>query len=341
MIISPRIVELELCHTFTIARASSGDDVSRVVICELSNGDIDALGEVRPSAYYGESPESVVATLRRLSPWLEGRSPAAYRTLLEEAAEELGEERAALCALDLAVHDWAAKKLGVPLHALFGISPARLPETSFTIGIDSLEGMLEKLREVSEEGFTILKIKLGTPDDLDIVRALRKETSATIRVDANCAWEVQETIEKSRELAALGVEFIEQPLPADALDAMEEVCAKSALPVYADENSVTAADIPRLQGRFHGINIKLVKCGGLLPALRMIELARALGFKIMLGCMVESSISATAAAHIAPLVDAVDLDGPLLITNDPYTGVTYSGSRMRLPVEPGIGVVPR
>jgi L-alanine-DL-glutamate epimerase-like enolase superfamily enzyme len=337
MKVSLHTEELRLRHTFTIARGS--EDASTVVVLELERDGITGLGEARPTGYYGQSEGAVMRAVESLAPWLRGADPLPYRHLLAEAEARLGDDRAALCALDLAVHDWVGKKLGLPLHRLLGLDPERLPLTSFTIGIDALERMVEKLRLAA--GHSVIKIKLGTPDDVEIVRALRRETRATLRVDANCAWGPREAIEKSQELAALGVELIEQPLPPTELDAMEEVRAKSALPLIADENSVVPSDVPRLAGRFDGINVKLVKCGGILPALRMVETARALGLRIMFGCMIESSITATAAAQIGALADYLDLDSPLLITNDPYRGVLYEGGRLRLPAGPGLGVARR
>jgi L-alanine-DL-glutamate epimerase-like enolase superfamily enzyme len=337
MKLTTRVIKLKLRHTFTIARGS--EDVSPVLAAELDHDGIQGLGEARPTKFYGESNESVERALAAISPWLERAEPLPYRHFLEAAAAKLGGNRAALCALDLAAHDWAGKKLGAPLHRLLGLDPARLPPTSFTIGLDSVDRMVEKLRLARD--LPIIKIKLGTPRDLEIVRALRRETRAVLRVDANCAWSPGETIEKSRELAALGVEFIEQPLPPAELGAMEEVYAKSALPLIADESSVVPEDVPRLSGRFHGINIKLVKCGGIQPALRMVELARAFGLKVMFGCMIESSLAATAAAQIGALADYLDLDSPLLITNDPFRGVEYERGRLRLPGGPGLGVTPR
>lgn len=310
-----------------------------MVIAELDHDGIVGIGEACPNRYYNETPESIVDALAAQKAWLATRSPLGYTHFLEEAEEKLAECRGALSCLDLAVFDWVGKKLGQPLYRLFGLDLNRSPSTSYTIGIDSVENMVVKIREAA--GFPIIKIKLGTPDDIEIVRALREQTEAVFRVDANCGWSVQEAIEKSKELAALGVEFIEQPLPANQLEAMEEVYAKSALPLVADENSVGPADVVHLRGRFHGINIKLVKCGGLLPAMRMVHLARTFGLKLMLGCMVDSSVSATAAAHLGPMMDYLDLDGPLLITNDPYRGVEYIDARPVPPDVPGIGVALR
>ncbi|MBI4605932.1 MAG: dipeptide epimerase [Planctomycetes bacterium] len=336
-----RVEELRLRHTFTISRGSQ--DLVPVVIAEVESdgrdGGIVGTGEASPSSFYGEDAASVRAALEALEPWLAGADPRCFHHVLEEAAARLGKARGALCALDLALHDLAGRLLGLPLHRMLGLDPARVPGTSFTIGIDALDVMVSKLREA--RGYPIIKIKLGTPRDLEVVRALRRETSAVFRVDANCAWTARETIEKSRELKALGVEFIEQPLPPAELEAMEEVHAKAELPVVADESSVVPEDVPGLRGRFHGINIKLVKCGGILPALRMIHLARTFGLKVMIGCMIESSVACTAAAQIGPLVDYLDIDGPLLITNDPYRGVEYRGGELKLPAGPGLGVVRR
>jgi len=338
MKLATRIEQLRLRHTFTISRSSR--DVVPVVITELTHDGITGVGEASPNSFYGDSPEGVQATLSHLGDydWLETIDPLCYHNVLDEAAARLGEDRAALSAFDLALHDWVGRKLGLPLYRLLGLDPARLPCTSLTIGIDTIENMVAKLREAS--GYPVIKIKLGTGNDVEIVRALRKETRATFRVDANCSWTAKETIEKSQELKALGVEFIEQPLPPDQLEAMEEVHAKSALPLISDENSVVPDNVPDLRGRFHGLNIKLVKCGGLFPALRMIHLARAFGLELMIGCMIESSVACTAAAQIGPLVDYLDVDGPLLITNDPYRGVEYDKGRLKLPERPGLGIVP-
>jgi L-alanine-DL-glutamate epimerase-like enolase superfamily enzyme len=294
-------------------------------------------GEASPSSFYRETPEGVRDAILDLGCWLSGASPFHYTHVLEEAEERLGKSKAALCALDLALHDWIGRKAGMPLYRLWGLDPARVPTSSFTIGIDTIEKMVEKIREVPD--FPVIKIKLGRSNDLEMVKALRAETKAVFRVDANCAWTVRETIEKSRELAALGVEFIEQPLPRERLEEMAEVHAKSALPVLADESSVVPGDIPALPGKFHGINIKLVKCGGLRPAMRMIHLARAFGLKIMIGCMIESSVCCTAGAQLGPLVDYLDLDGAALITNDPYRGMDFNKGRLKLPEGPGLGVV--
>ncbi len=328
---------LELRHTFTISRESQ--DTSQTVLLALEHDGVTGWGEASPSSFYGHTVDSVRAAIESVAPVLERADPLRFAHVLDELLEPLGGDRAALCAIDLALTDWAAKKLGAPIHRLLGLDPARSPRTSFTIGISSIEHMQEKVREAA--GFPILKVKLGTGDDLAIIRALRQVTDATFRVDANCAWDADETIEKSRELEALGVEFIEQPLLPDRLEEMERVHRESALPVIADESSITPEDVPALAGRFHGINIKLVKCGGLLPAIRMVHVARALGLRVMIGCMIESSVGISAGAQIAPLLDYLDLDGAILTRNDPFEGVEIDGGRLVFPTRNGHGAVRR
>jgi L-alanine-DL-glutamate epimerase-like enolase superfamily enzyme len=330
-----RTADLRLRHTFTISRSSR--DVVRTVIVEVESDGIVGYGEASPSAYYGHTPESVAASLERARPILERADPLRWRSLIADLAP-LG-DRAAIAALDIAIHDWAGKRLGLPLHRILGLDPARMPPSSFTIGIDTTERMVEKAREAAR--FPILKVKLGTSRDLEIVGALRKATGATIRVDANGAWTPAEAVERSKALRDLGVEFIEQPLPADSIEAMAEVRRASALPLYADESAVTARDVPALAGRFDGIVVKLVKCGGILGALRMMEVARAVDLKVMIGCMIESSISISAAAQIGPLADHLDLDGAILIANDPFEGAANEHGTMILPEGAGLGVRPR
>lgn len=337
MKLTTRVERLHLRHTFRISRGA--EDTSEVVIAEIEHEGVTGLGEASPSEYYGETPRSVEESLRGISRWLSGEKPEHFRHVLDDARSRLGPARGALCALDLALMDWNGKKLGWPLHRFLGLDPARVPPTSFTIGIDSIPRMVEKLRETGD--WPVIKVKLGTAEDLEIVRALREHSSARFRVDANCAWTAAEAIEKSRELASLGVELIEQPLPPDRLDDMERVRRESALPVFADENAVVPEDVPGLAGKFHGVNIKLVKCGGILPAIRMVHLARTLDLRVMFGCMIESSIACTAAAQLGPLADHMDIDGPLLITDDPYRGVEYSRGAVRLPGGPGLGVEKR
>lgn len=336
MRIQARIEELRLRHTFTISRGSQ--DLVPTVVVTLESDGLTGYGASTPSRFYGFDAESVVKALESLSPWLEGRDPGNYQSLLADAAVQLPENPQALCALDLAAHDWAAKRLGVPLHRLFGLDAARVPPTCYTIGLDTIPRMIDKMEEFRD--FPIFKIKLGVDNDIEILRALRERTDAVFRVDANCAWTPDEALKKAAAMRDLGVEFIEQPLKPEDLEAMPELFERSPLPLMADENAVLPADIPRLAGRFHAINIKLVKCGGIQPALRMIALARAYGMKIMIGCMIESSVGCAAAAQIGPLVDYLDIDGMLLIDNDPFTGLAVERGEPLLTEAPGLGVRP-
>ena len=225
-------------------------------------------------------------------------------------------EPAAEAAIDMALRDLAGKRLGAPLWELLGIDPRPTPPTSFTIGLDTPEVVARKVREAGD--FEILKIKLGSDEDRAVLEAVRDVTDRPVRVDANEGWTLEEARERLEWLAGMGVELVEQPLPADQLDESRELRRLSPLPIVADESVHRAADIPRLAEAFDGINIKLMKCGGLGEALRMIHVARAHGMKVMLGCMIESSLAVTAAAHLSPLVDWADLDGNLLVTNDPF-----------------------
>ena len=212
----------------------------------------------------------------------------------------------------------------------------KLPATDYTIGIDTIERMTAKLQEYA--GWPIYKIKLGTPGDLEIIRTLRRHTDAVFRVDANCGWTVAETIANARALRELGVELIEQPLPAGDWEGMAEVFRRSALPVVADESCRIESDVDRCAGCFHGVNVKLVKCGGMTPARRMIARARQLGLRVMLGCMTESTVGISAMAQFLPLADYADLDGPLLLARDPATGVTIERGRVIFADENGCGV---
>jgi L-alanine-DL-glutamate epimerase-like enolase superfamily enzyme len=239
----------------------------------------------------------------------------------------------------MALYDLAGKRLGVPLYELLGLDPRKTPQTSFTIGLASPDEVVRKVREAS--AYAVLKVKLGSGEDREVLEAVRDTTDRPLRVDANEGWTLEGARERLDWLAKLGVELVEQPLPADQLEQTRELRRLSPLPLYADESVHRAADIPRLAEAFDGINIKLMKCGGLGEALRMIAVARAHGMKVMLGCMIESSLAVTAAAHLTPLVDLADLDGHLLLAEDPFVGVGVEDGRLVLPDTPGLGVTPR
>jgi L-alanine-DL-glutamate epimerase-like enolase superfamily enzyme len=263
--------------------------------------------------------------------------PAAFADAAARAA--VPGQRSAQAAVDTALHDLAGQRFGAPLYEVLGLDPRTTPETSFTIGLDSPDVVVEKVKEAA--AYPILKVKMGSDDDRAVLTAVRDSTRQRLRVDANEGWTPDGALERLEWLARLGVELVEQPLPEAQIEETRALRRASPLPFYADESVHTAEDIPRLAGAFDGINVKLMKCGGIAEALRMIAVARAHGMKVMLGCMIESSVAITAAAHVSPLVDTADLDGNLLLEEDPFEGVRVEGGRLVLPDAPGLGVKPR
>jgi L-alanine-DL-glutamate epimerase-like enolase superfamily enzyme len=320
---------LPLVHTFTIARSS--ETFARSVIAHLGWRDLEGLGESAPSERYGESVAGIVALLESRPPL--GDDPYALEALLADLPP------GARCALDTALHDLIGKDAGRPLWQLLGLDPSRTPVTSFTIGIDTPERMLEKLDEIADH--PVIKVKLGFPGDVEVLAAMRQRYTGVLRVDANEAWTPEQTVANLHELERHGVEFCEQPIPAGTPERLRWIRERARVPLVTDEDSRDARDLPALAGCVDGINIKLVKCGGIRAALAMIATARALGLRIMLGCMVESAILTTAAAHLSPLVDWADLDGPFLTASDPFSGVTYERGKLVLPTTPGLGVAAR
>ena len=326
--------DLPLRHVFTISRESIA--VQPTLIVELEEDGFRGYGEATTNTFYGATFENMTAALEAVRGELERRTLDDPTQLWADLHPTLKLHPFAQCALDQAAHDLWGKKLGRPVYKLWGLSAENLPRTNYTIGIDRLETMVMKMGEFPD--WPIYKIKLGTKHDLMIVRELRQHTPAIFRVDANCGWTADETIRNARKLQPLGVEFIEQPLPADRWDDMRRVCAESVLPIIADESCQVEADVDRCVGHFHGINIKLVKCGGLTPARRMIARARQLGLQVMVGCMTESSVGISAIAQLLPLLDYVDMDGAVLLAKDIATGVTIKKGVCHFAQENGCGV---
>ncbi|MBT3270494.1 dipeptide epimerase [Candidatus Poribacteria bacterium] len=325
------VVTLRLTHPFRIARTGA-DDVRQVVHVRVGDG----IGEAAPHPYYGESVDTVRVAVDRYA--------AALRDLPDDAPVEramrlvdasFGGNASARAALESALWDAMARRYAAPLWRLWGADPAEMPPTSFTIGIGSPEEMQRKATEAAD--YSILKVKLGTPRDRDIIAALRDVTDKPVRVDANTAWTPKEAVRACEWLADSGVELVEQPVKAADLDGMRFVRERSPLPIIADESVRTAADVTQLAGRVDGINIKLAKCGGPTEALSMIRLARVHGLQVMVGCMIESSVGIATMAQLAPLVDYVDLDGNLLIDNDPYRGPPIADGVLALQDAPGNG----
>jgi L-alanine-DL-glutamate epimerase-like enolase superfamily enzyme len=303
----------------------------------LTRDGVTGVGEGAPIPRYNESAaDAERALLAAREPILSG-DPWRLETLLDAAFRRLEGQYAARAALDIALHDWVGKRLGIPVYRLFGLDPASTPLTTFSIGIDTPEATREKVREAAE--FPVLKVKVGLDTDEATIEAVRSLTGKPLRVDANEGWKEKEAaIRKIEWLASRGVEIVEQPLPAARLEEAAWVSARSPIPVFADEACLRASSIPALAGAYHGVNVKLDKAGGLREALRMIHTARACGLKVMIGCMISSSASTTAAAHISPLADFADLDGHLLVANDPWDGVAVRDGRLVLPERPGLGL---
>lgn len=323
-------------HVFTIAHGSI--DLQENLIVELIDGEHHGYGEGATLNYYGITPDAMRRDLEAARSQIEGARWTRPEELWDALLPTLGHNRFALCALDQAAHDLWGKRLGKPVHELWGLTldAQALPLSNYTIGIDPIEKMIAKMREFGD--WPIFKIKLGTKYDLDIVRALREHTRATFRVDANTAWSVEETLRNAEVLKTLDVEFIEQPLPADRIDEMPRLLRESALPLMADESCIVEDDVAKCAGKFHGVNIKLTKCGGLTPARRMIDEARRLGLKVMVGCMTESTIGISAIAQLLPLIDYVDMDGAVLLAADVADGVRVERGAAKFPPTPGCGI---
>jgi L-alanine-DL-glutamate epimerase-like enolase superfamily enzyme len=335
---SVSVKRLTLKHTWTIARNSS--DYKDNVFVRIERDGVAGWGEAAPNIRYGESAEKTLAVLEQARPLLESGDWFEYVDLRRRWETFTKDQTCAGAALDMAVLDWVGRRLNVPLYQLFGLDRNKAPVTTFSIGIDTPDVVRQKVREAAE--FPVLKIKVGRDNDAEILAAVRDVTNCPLRVDANEGWRDKQTaLDKIRWLQDLGVELIEQPMPAAMLEESAWLRDRVDIPILADEAVKRVADIPKLAQAYDGINIKLMKSGGIQEALRMIHVARALGLKIMLGCMIASSVSITAAAHLSPLIDYADLDGNLLIANDPFTGVTVDRGRLVLPAGPGLGVTER
>ncbi len=335
--IETEIVRLKLRHTWTTTMSSS--EHRDVLYVRYVRDGLTGRGEGAPIVRYNESAGSARKAVESVAPLLAAAEPRHFAEVMRLVFERISGEWAAKAAIDIALLDWVGQKLGVPIHGLFGLDPRQAPVTTFSIGIDTPETIREKVREA--EAYPVLKIKVGLASDEAVIEAVRSVTRKPLRVDANEGWkDKEEAVRKIRWLEKQGVEMIEQPMPAAMLEEMKYVRAKVNIPVVADEACLHPADIPRLAPYFDGVNVKVDKCGGLLEAHRMLEMARALGLKTMLGCMVSSSVAITAAAHLSPLAGYADLDGNLLIANDPFRGVRVENGRLVLPERPGLGVTP-
>ncbi|WP_435197078.1 dipeptide epimerase [Natronomonas sp. EA1] len=334
---------LELEEPFTIARGTQ-ETVENVVVRIEDDGEV-GLGAAAPSTHYGETADTVEAVLPRLFEALDRLdSPLEFERAHAEMAHVINDNPAAKAAVDIALHDLAAKQLGVPGYRLLGLDPAETVTSSFTVGLADTPAMRRKAEDAVAAGYDTLKVKLGTGHDLKIMDAIRTAApDATVRVDANEAWSPREAVSKIEALVAYDVEFVEQPVAAENHEGCKYVYERAALPIAADESCLTATDIPRVAEMADIANAKLMKTGGVRPAVKLLHTAKAHGLETMLGCMIETNLAIAAGVHLSPLLDYADLDGSLLLADDPYGGPTFEGGHIDLTdvTRPGLGTFPR
>jgi len=341
MRLSTQRITARLRYPFRIARAgsSSGDgtEITRILVT-LEHAGITGLGEAVPVPYYGHSLESIESAIASASGLL-GDDPADIDGIIDRLLDRFDDQRAAVSGIDSALHDWLGKRRSLPVWKLLGLDPAKTPPTSMTIGIDSLDLLPEKVAQA--EAFKVLKIKVGTDADVETLTALRRlAPNKTIRVDANCGWPPADIVARIEKILPFGIEFVEQPTKAGEYAAVRSAreALQGRIPLIADEDSVRPSDVPKLDGVYDGINVKLSKCGGIREALRMIRDARSRSMRVMLGCMTETSLGVSAAAHIASLVDYADIDGHLLLAEDPFAGLALKDGLVIPGTEPGLGI---
>jgi L-alanine-DL-glutamate epimerase-like enolase superfamily enzyme len=333
-------IDLKLKHPFRISRSVT--ESKKNVIVQIDKG----IGEAAPSAYYGENAETVIECLERVKDQIGDDSfraslqdkPFQIESILSKLNKKITGNFSAKAGIDIALHDLMGKRLNIPVYKLLGLNGKIPLVTSYTIGIDTPEKMKEKTKEAKD--FLIYKVKVGVENDIEMVKAVREVTDAKIRVDANAGWTKDEAIEKINKLAEYDIEFVEQPIDPQDKEGLKKIKKSVDVPIIIDEHLMASKDILKFVGLCDGINIKLAKCGGIREALRMIHVARSHDLLVMLGCMIESSVGITAAAHIASLVDFLDLDANLLLTNDPYTGVRMEKGKLYLSDSPGLGIRP-
>lgn len=327
---------LTLKHTFTVATCSRTSTPD--VLVQIEHEGIIGYGEASMPPYLGESIESVMSFMSKVN-LSQFNDPMMLDDVLDYVDGIAPGNCAAKASIDIALHDWIGKALSVPLHRMWGYNAQKTPCTTYTIGIDSPEVVREKTLEV-EGQFKRLKVKVGIPGDHELIETIRSVTDVPLTVDANQGWTDREkALDEIFWLKEKGVIMIEQPLAKTRLDDLAWLTARSPLPIFADESLQRLCDVQKLSNCFHGINIKLMKCSGLREAQKMITVARSLGMQVMLGCMTETSCAVSAAAQLSPLADFADLDGNLLISNDPFEGMKIVDGKITLNMNPGIGVI--
>ncbi len=334
--VSHEVVCLKTRYPFVIARGGYAAH-ENVVVRIVDDDGIEGWGEAAPNKYYGESVATVAAALDQFAPVLGTAESWSLEAIDASLSRVLRGNNSAKSAVSAALHDIVGKRLGVPVYKLWGLDADDAPQSSFTIGIADNSGLRQRVADAAQ--YPILKIKLGTDRDMEIVRVVRDEApSKRLRVDANAAWTPSQAVRMIDFLADHEVEFVEQPVAQHDMEGLRFVRSRSKLPIIADESCLVATDVPRLAGAVDGVNLKLAKCGSLREALRIIHVARSLNMIVMAGCMIESSLGISAVAQLAPLLDTADFDGAALLAADPFVGATIHGGQIKLGDKPGLGV---
>ena len=329
-------INLPFEYPFTISNGRTKTHQPSLLVM-LQLGNFVGVGEAPAIVYYNISVDKMIVDLTAKRNFIEKFAFTEPERFWHYVHHLFPDNPFLVCALDMAAWDLYGKLKGKPLYQIWGAPWQHVPVTDYTIGIDTIEKMVEKMQA---KPWPVYKVKLGTPEDIRIIKALRKHTDALLRIDANAGWTLSEALEKIPQLAELGVEFIEQPLAKDNWEGMKELFNKSSLPLFADESCVFEKDVVACHQHFHGINIKLTKCSGITPALRMIKEARHLKMQVMMGSMNESTVGSAAIAHFLPQLDHVDVDGPLLLSQDVATGITYHYGTVSVSDNPGLGIIP-
>jgi len=336
--ISYEVVNLKTRYPFVIARG--GYATHENVIVKLVDDDgVEGLGEAAPNRYYGESVATVVSALEQFAPVLGSANGWSLEAIDASLTRVLRGNNAAKGALSSALHDVVGKRLGIPVYKMWGLDASDAGESSYTIGIADNDGIRQRVADAAQ--YPILKVKLGTDRDMEIIRVVRDAApDKRLRVDANAAWTASHAVRMIDFLADNDVEFVEQPVAQHDIEGFRFIRARSKLPIFADESCLVATDVPKLAGAVDGINLKLAKCGSLREAIRIVHTARAFGMSVMAGCMIESSLGISAIAQLAPLLDHADFDGAALLAEDPFDGVRIDGGKISLTDRPGIGALP-
>jgi L-Ala-D/L-Glu epimerase len=338
MKISHEVVRLKTRYPFVIARGGYAAH-ENVIVRIVDDDGIEGLGEAAPNRYYGESIATVAAALDEFAPVLGSADAWSLEAIEASLNRTLRGNGSAKSAVSAALYDIVGKRVGVPVHKLWGLDAADAGESSFTIGIADNDGLRQRVADAAQ--YPILKIKLGTDRDMEIVRIVRDAApSKRLRVDANAAWTASHAVKMIDFLADNDVEFVEQPVAQHDIEGLRFVRSRSRLPIIADESCLVSTDVPRLAGAVDGVNLKLAKCGSLREALKIVHVARSFGMTVMAGCMIESSLGISSIAQLAPLLDHADFDGAALLAEDPFTGATINGGKIRLSDGPGLGVEP-